>query len=117
LGSNAEQGMEYRKRWCINVLLATTPQLLARCMLTLYDAIRPAVASQILTHRWNFMDTEIVPGGLAILDPVHLPPCPRIILLSILLLHVVPPPSQLHGHWCTASGCDATLYNPTMTRE
>jgi hypothetical protein len=40
-------------------------------MLTLYDALRPAVAAQLLSERWNFMDVELVPGGLAILDPVR----------------------------------------------
>lgn len=69
--AHAEKGVEFRKRWCINVLKASTPQLLAQCMLTLYDALRPAVAAQLLSERWNFMDVELVPGGLAILDPVR----------------------------------------------
>jgi hypothetical protein len=67
----AERGMAYRKRWCVDVLAAETPQLLARLALALYDALRPTVAHQVLTEAWNFMDTEIVPGGLAILDPVR----------------------------------------------
>ena len=69
----AEPGLEYRKRWCIDVLQAQTPQLLARCMLVLYDAIRPSVAKQLLSSRWSYMDTEIVPGGVAVLDAVRPP--------------------------------------------
>ena len=42
-------------------------------MLLLYDAIRPTVGKQLLTDRWSFMDTDLVPGGLAVLDPVRLP--------------------------------------------
>ena len=61
----------YRKRWCSNVLAAESPQLLARLMLVLHDALRPAVARRLLSDRWRFMDTEIVPGGIAILDPVR----------------------------------------------
>ena len=57
------------------MLAAETPQLLARCMLTLYDALRPAVLKRILTERWNFMDIDIVPGGLAVLDPVRASRC------------------------------------------
>jgi hypothetical protein len=64
--------MEFRRRWSINVLRARTPQSLAQSMLTLYDALRPAVAAQLLSERWNFMDVELVPGGLAILDPVRI---------------------------------------------
>lgn len=43
-------------------------------MLVLYDAIRPSVAAQLLSGRWSYMDTEIVPGGVAVLDAVRFAP-------------------------------------------
>jgi hypothetical protein len=65
--------MSFRRRWCANVIAARTPQLLARCMLLLHDALRPSVTRTLFEDGWRFMDVDIVPGGLAILDPVRRP--------------------------------------------
>lgn len=68
--SDAE-GFEFRKRFLANILEARTPLLLARLLLVMVDAIRPAVAERIFTKEWTFMDVDLCPGGFAILDPVR----------------------------------------------
>lgn len=65
--------MPYRRRFLVAVLEAQTPLLLARMMLILMGAVRPRVQDAILTKTWSYMDIDVVPGGLAILDPVRSP--------------------------------------------
>lgn len=67
-------GMPYRRRYLAAVLEAQTPLLLARLMLMLMAAVRPRVQDELLLRAWSFMDIDVVPGGLAILDPVRPPP-------------------------------------------
>jgi uncharacterized membrane protein YgcG len=64
-------GMEFRRRFLANALEARTPLLLARLLLVLVDAVRPAVAEKIFTKEWSYMDVDLCPGGFAILDPVR----------------------------------------------
>ena len=86
-------GMPYRRRFLVAVLEAQTPLLLARLMLILMAAVRPRVQNAILTKAWSFMDVDVVPGGLAILDPVRPPPCSLIRPLSC-----APPQCSLCSH-------------------
>lgn len=70
--------MPYRQRYLAAVLDAQTPLLLARLMLILMAAVRPRVQQELLTKAWSYMDVDVVPGGLAILDPVRTPPSPSV---------------------------------------